>query len=119
MRLKGTSWDILGQIRRLFDEYVALRLFSQSFPTILTRYRFIEKNASRFDGRTDRPSHRDAWTHLKTILGEIQNRFLRFLFLRREENNAAFNGAQICQIYRLENIIDGLWLSWIGKEAHC
>ena len=37
--------DILGQFGRHFDELGAFRLFSQSFPTIFTRYQLIEKNA--------------------------------------------------------------------------
>ena len=38
-------WDILGQFGRHFDELGAFRQFSQSFPTIFTRYQLIEKNA--------------------------------------------------------------------------
>ena len=44
MHLKWTFWEILGHfrhfgtIRMTFDEFGAFKLFSQSFPTIFTRY---------------------------------------------------------------------------------
>ena len=62
-------WDILGQFGRFYDEFGALRLFSQSFLTIFTHNWLIEKNAfrtdPRTDGRTDIHSYRDVWMHLK------------------------------------------------------
>ena len=45
MRLKWTFWDILGQFGSLFDKFGASRLFSQSFTTIFSHNRLIEKNA--------------------------------------------------------------------------
>ena len=41
LRHFGTFWDILGQFGRLFDEFEAFRLFSQSFPTIFSHNRLI------------------------------------------------------------------------------
>ena len=35
------------------------------FPTIFPHNRLIENTAFLMDGRIDRPSYRDAWTHLK------------------------------------------------------
>ena len=50
----GTSWDILGQLGSLFDKFGASRLFSQSFPTVFSHNRLIEKKTC--DGRTDGPT---------------------------------------------------------------
>ena len=62
----GTFLDILGQFVRLYDDIGAFRLFSQSFMTIFTHNRLIEKKAFQTDrrtdgwtdGRTDIPSYR-------------------------------------------------------------
>ena len=60
MRLRWTFWDILGQFGILFDELGEFRQFSHVFPTIFISNLPIEKKT-----RTDGPSYRDAWTHLK------------------------------------------------------
>ena len=50
----GTFWDILGQLGSLFDKFGASRLFSQSFPTVFSHNRLIEKKTC--DGRTNGPT---------------------------------------------------------------
>ena len=53
MRLKWTFWDILGQFGRLYDDFGAFRLYSQ---TIFTHNRLIEKKGVP-DGPTDPRTH--------------------------------------------------------------
>ena len=82
MRLKWTfwdilghleSWDILGDLGIIFDEFGAYRQFSHAFPTILSPLLIERKKTcdgptdGPTDRRTDRPSYGDAWTHLKII----------------------------------------------------
>ena len=40
----GTFWDISEKFGRLYDEFGAFRLFSQSFQSIFTHNRLMEKN---------------------------------------------------------------------------
>ena len=77
MRLKWTFWDILGYVGTFkdilghhetfwdnFEDFTTSLEHLDRFPshlTIFSHNQLIEKNALR----TDRPSYRDAWTHLK------------------------------------------------------
>ena len=72
--------DFLGQFGRLFDEFVAFRLFPGHFwlfsPLIGSLKKHVTDGRGRTngrtdadgptDGRTDRPSYRDARTHLNS-----------------------------------------------------
>ena len=68
MRLSWTFWDTLGQFGRLLEEFGAFSLFLV-IGNFLPQSAHWKKNAlrtdRRTDGRTDRPSYRDAKTHLK------------------------------------------------------
>ena len=71
--LNRTLWDILGQFRKLFDEFGALRLFSQSYPTIFSHYRPMEKHVT--DGWTSKNPMRSSFSSCGVILKHKSSKF--------------------------------------------
>ena len=68
MHLKWTFWDVQGHFRRHFDEFGALRPshFRPFSPVIGSlKKRVTDPRTNR---QMDRPSYRDAWTHLKSVM---------------------------------------------------
>ena len=69
----ASELDILGHfgtIRKTFERVKSIK----TFPTHLHQFshnRLIEKNVLQTHGRTDRPSYKDLWTHLKTNEDEV------------------------------------------------
>ena len=69
MRLNWTFWENSEDYLTSLKHTVGFPSHFRPIPNIFSHNRLIEKKRvtdRRTDGRADRPSYRDAWTHLKT-----------------------------------------------------